>query len=204
MTSKEKYGKEPRKMDQAIANKFLQDLKFVYDKIGLKFFLMYGTLIGAIRDNDFPWHDEDVDVGVFFEDFKQEIFDMANELFKEMGYLICTGPKINKRYTQIHIVNRQYPKYKVDTYMFCLYKGGRCNYRFTRSGEDYYLDYPLKYFKNFKEIDFLGAKYLVPNPPEELLDYMWGQGSWKIPAGGNGGINPFKRVPIGTFIPEAF
>ena len=83
-----------------------------------------------------------------------------------------------------------------------MFKGERCLYRFHRGSSDLYLSYPAKFFEKFKEIDFKGEKYLVPDPPEGLLDYMWGKDQWKIPCGLNGGINPFVEIPNNTFIPE--
>lgn len=42
----------------------LKDLKAVMDAVGVEFFLISGTLLGAVRENDILGHDKDIDVGV--------------------------------------------------------------------------------------------------------------------------------------------
>lgn len=194
MTSKEKYGDKPQRMDFVRANQCLQDLKKVFDNAGIKFFLFCGTLVGAIRDHDFPWLDDDVDVGVFFEDAGKLI--VIEKVFKQMGYYVCFGPNVQGRRISGYIAKKGFRE-KVDFYTLFSFKGERCFYRFVKNGQLYYLPYPQRYFDNLKEIEFKGEKYLVPNPPEEFLTYLWG--NWKVPRGGQWGLISHKTVPEGTF-----
>lgn len=195
MTSKEKYGDRPQRMDFARANNYLQDLKIVFSKVGIKFFLFYGTLVGAIRDNDFPWLDDDVDVGMFFEDTDK--FVAMEGIFKDMGYYVCFGPKIQERFISGYIAKRGFVE-KVDFYVLLSFNKERCFYRFARDNHAYYIPYPQRYFDNLKEIFFKGEKYLVPNPPEDFLTYMWG--NWRIPKGGQFGIVQHQKVIHNKFI----
>ena len=195
MTSKEKFGDQPQRMNFERANQYLQDLKKVFNKVGIRFFLFCGTLVGAIRDNDFPWLDGDVDVGLFYEDADK--FSEASSLFKELGYYVCYSGKIEGRYMNGYIAKREF-RDKVDFHTLALFKNQRCVYRYPRDGFDFYIPYPKKYFENLKEIEFKGEKYFVPNPPEEFLECMWG--NWRVPHGGNWGIIPAQKVPKGTFI----
>ena len=210
MTSKEKYGDQPQRMNFERANQYLQELKKVFNKVGIRFFLFCGTLVGAIRDNDFPWLDGDVDVGLFYEDADK--FLEMGPLFKELGYYVCyqsrvlqtpiaveekdKSGKVEGRYMNGYIAKREF-RDKVDFHTLALFKNQRCVYRYPRDGFDFYIPYPKKYFENLKEIEFKGEKYLVPNPPEEFLECMWGD--WKVPHGGQWGIIPAQKVPKGAF-----
>ncbi len=194
MTSKEKYEGHPQRMSFVRANQYLQDLKSVFDKAGIRFFLFCGTLVGAIRDHDFPWLDDDVDVGVFFEDADKLM--ATEQAFKDLGYYVCFGPNVDGRRIYGYIAKKG-SREKVDFYVLFSFGGERCFYRFVRDGKVHYIPYPQKYFDSLKEIEFKGAKYLVPNPPEEFLTYLWG--NWKVPRGGQWGLISHKTVPNGTF-----
>ena len=198
-TSKEKYGHEAQRMNFERANQYLQDLKEVFDKVDLKFFLFYGTLLGAIRDHDFVWIDHDVDVGILYED-AHKIYE-TEPLFKAKGYQLNLGDRLNGKTPHVggYMSKKEYHE-KVDFYALFLYKGDRCYHHYTRDGKSLFFTYPAKHFESFKEIEFKGAKYLVPDDPEGLLRYMWND--WEEPKGGQWGYNPHHIVPAGELIPE--
>lgn len=193
MTSKEKFGDMPHRMDFVRTNQYLQDLKRVFDKLGIRFFLCWGTLVGAIRDHDFSWLDSDSDVGIFYEDADK--LSEIHQPFKDLGYYRCFGGRIDNKYMSGYIAKKEFRE-KVDFHTLILFNGERCMYRYSRNDLDYYIPYPKKYFENLKEIEFKGEKYLVPNPPEEFLTYLWG--NWKIPHGGQFGKPKMISVPRGT------
>jgi hypothetical protein len=56
-------------MDQAVAKMLLIDVTTVLDKYKCTHWLSDGTLLGAIRENNFIAHDYDVDLGVWAPDF---------------------------------------------------------------------------------------------------------------------------------------
>ena len=55
-------------IDRDISKDNLLELKKVFDKNKIKFILSYGTLLGAIRENNFIEHDEDIDIAILDED----------------------------------------------------------------------------------------------------------------------------------------
>jgi hypothetical protein len=55
-------------IDKAIAKENLLLLKDILDKNHLRFLLLFGTLLGAVREHDFIAHDEDIDLVMKKED----------------------------------------------------------------------------------------------------------------------------------------
>ena len=43
---------------------------------------------------------------------------------------------------------------------------------------------PKKFFRSYREIEFLGEKCLCPDPPEKLLEFWYGP-DWRIPVRGH-------------------
>lgn len=58
----------PNGMDKNIAKDNLLTLKKIFDDNNLKFHLVHGTLLGAVRDKDFITGDSDTDIMIDFED----------------------------------------------------------------------------------------------------------------------------------------
>jgi hypothetical protein len=63
----------------------LQDLYKILDPVGIKPFLVSGTLLGYSRNNNFMAHDKDIDVGVFASVDKFTIFE---EILKSGKFMI--------------------------------------------------------------------------------------------------------------------
>jgi len=60
-------------MNKNIAFSVLKDAAKVLTKIKVPHFIMGGTLLGFVREEDFITHDDDVDIGVFADDWTPEI-----------------------------------------------------------------------------------------------------------------------------------
>lgn len=75
------YDDTTLKKLQAVEVSILKDIIKVCNKFGIEYFIMYGSLIGAIRHHGFiPW-DDDVDISMFRDDYEKfvQVFD------KELG-----------------------------------------------------------------------------------------------------------------------
>ena len=62
-------------MDKKIALQVLKEARDVLNKINCPYFLMGGTLLGFIRENDFIGHDSDMDIGIFINDWSPKIVE---------------------------------------------------------------------------------------------------------------------------------
>lgn len=65
------YQKRYKKISVESAKQALLHLKIVFDSQNIEFFLISGTLLGAIRDNGILPHDKDLDVGIFEDNIKK-------------------------------------------------------------------------------------------------------------------------------------
>lgn len=71
-------------MDKQKALENLKDFTNVLDKYNARYFLTFGTCLGALREGDFIGHDKDMDVGILSDDFH---FQMLAD-FVEAGFEI--------------------------------------------------------------------------------------------------------------------
>jgi tetratricopeptide (TPR) repeat protein len=70
-------------MDHLKALQVLKDARDALNHIHCPYFVMGGALLGFVRDNKFIDHDEDIDIGVFIEDWTPEF---ASE-FQRKGFI---------------------------------------------------------------------------------------------------------------------
>ncbi len=146
-----------------IAKKNLLEIKGVLDKYGIKFGLIYGTLLGAIRENNFIIHDEDIDLSMLEENKEdllavlQEIIDAGFKVLRYDGKLLSI------------VRDNEY----IDFYFF---KRTSSQYRKCDVG----LKAKAKYLEKTKAHSFLGENFQIPIESENFLIEMYGK-NWKTP-----------------------
>lgn len=160
--------------EQAIMN--LCDFHRIAENLRITFFLMDGTLLGAIRDGDFcPGDEDDLDVGILDADYDTATKALTKELenigfrrFKDLvlhgrveGFGIERGPS----HFDIIRVNHH------STRQECYNVGRR-----RVNGETQYLAfvYHSKHHDSFEEIEFYGMKFKVPADPHGFLTERYG------------------------------
>jgi lipopolysaccharide cholinephosphotransferase len=155
------YGKEPLVLEVATTN--LLDVKRVLDFHNVKFGLIFGTLLGSIRENNFIEHDEDTDLFILNED-KENMLSSLHDLV-ECGFEIG---RYNGKLLSI-IRNGEY----IDFYFF-----RKSNFFYRKC--DVGLVAKAKYLENTKDYKFLGEIFQVPEEAESLLVDLYGK-TWKTP-----------------------
>ncbi|MBD5334085.1 MAG: LicD family protein [Bacteroides sp.] len=70
-----------KQIDKDIAFENLLIFKRIMDKNEIPFMLSYGTLLGAVRDNDFISHDEDIDLSIK-EEYRDSFLSALKELYQ--------------------------------------------------------------------------------------------------------------------------
>lgn len=174
---------------------FLADIYAVAREVGIRPYLMWGTLLGAVRDGRPIPHDTDIDLGLSAADYAHKVAFVSGMV--ERGYFFV----LDERY-KFRLLRRDYVLhadfdvfYPAGGEMICLnpldgvYQGAR---------------FPLQSFDRLREIEILdGLKVLIPDPPERLLETIYGA-DWRTPNPGYVGTtdlaNPL-RIAKGEPIP---
>jgi len=155
-------------LDKKQALEDLTIIKKVFDKNEVNFWLVGGTLLGVIRDDDFISIDDDIDVAVYEEEFLLKFNELKEDFMLE-GFIFrnvkkALGTKINLY--RFDVFNTQ--KSSIDGLVL------KNKYRYSRTKR-----YPKKYFEKYGTIDFKGISFRVPSPPEKYLSTIYID--WRTP-----------------------
>lgn len=146
--------------------KDLIEIKSIFDKLNLRFYLIDGVLLGAVREKGFIKWDWDVELAIFEEEIMPNTTNLLNALFDSGFEILSVNPfssffKINikKRDTKFSLMGL---------------KLSRKKWRYRS-----HVRYPAPLFNNATSMNFLGNDYLAPYPPEAMLSFCYGD--WKKP-----------------------
>lgn len=151
-----------KKIDMEISKQNLLTVKKCFDQYNLTFGLLYGTLLGAIRENNFIEHDEDTDTFILEED-RELLLSTLFEL-RDLGFEVG-------RYVDDLLSIVKDGEY-IDIY---IYKRLNKN---TRTNGGYVID--ANYLENLVDYKLFGVNFKIPNNAEKLLVILYGN-DWRIP-----------------------
>ena len=143
-----------------ICGKNLLDIKRILDKEGMRYWLMFGTFLGAYRDQAIIPYDEDTDLAIFAEDLPKLVG--CEDAFHKEGFYFGLGGSLATLYRSGE---------HTDFYRFHL----EGNKRVWKS-----IEYDVSAFETFNEIPFLGQKWRILSEPERWLKYTYGA-DWRTP-----------------------
>lgn len=155
---------------QLILLEMLNDLVFVLNKHKIKYWLDYGTLLGAVRHKGFiPW-DDDLDLGVLFKDGKL-IVDSIRAEFDKTYNIYYTGEQ--DKYLKLE---RYYGTNRVSIDIF-LYQNdnGKMGAKFFSDGIVYNKPFPEEVMFPLKKMVFESSEYNVPNQYDLYLKKNYGE-----------------------------
>ena len=161
----------PTPLDPVIAAERLKEVKRIFDDQGIVFWLGSGTCLGCIRENRFiPWDDEmDTASVIGMHGLDEETVYRTANVFKENGFY----PRISDstRYMGVGLVK---DGIRTDWTCHRIFNGAAIEFPGVKL--------PLHLFTQPMEIEFIGQKFLLPNPPEEYLRLKYGP-EWRTPKG---------------------
>lgn len=168
-----------------ICLEIVKDFKKYADKHGVKWFLLFGTCLGAIRDNNFIKDDVDIDIGVYADDpnLKKMLEDMMAH--KDHNYYSYKGIPIRCEFL-----------YKWSLDINPLHKLNGKYYYIKKIDQGVWAkEYPAQYFDILDEMYFRGIKVKVPHNPKEYLTYLYNGWEVKKPKG-TSNMRPLIKINI--------
>lgn len=153
-------------IDEDTKQQYLKDLlNFEQEmkKLSLPIFLIYGTLLGALREHDFIAHDTDIDIA-YLSNY-HNVKDVQTERKDLIQYL--TKKDMLREFNTVGIK----VKYGLSVDMFDMWTS-------WTDGTDYYLS-PFKKICSkdivlpLKSLQFRNETFLIPNQSEQLLDILY-------------------------------
>jgi SAM-dependent methyltransferase len=145
---------------------------------GYDAFLIYGSLLGAVRENGFIGHDFDFDAA-YISDHRDGPA-AARELAEIARALIDYGFNVESRVITLHIYDPKSAGVKIDLFHLFFDADGRLRFPWGVAGTT---DFPLAKWQGTREIELGGSTGLIPLNAELMVETMYGA-SWRTPNSG--------------------
>ncbi len=155
---------------ELVGKRFLKHTLEISQRVGIKPFLTFGTLLGYRREQGFIPHDTDIDLGLLENDW-QHIHRLETEMAKE-GYPLKTHNKYIVSF--YHPIS---PSLHIDFFLF-YNKDDRMIISCVQGGQIYHYHYSPEIFAHFKETTFLDIPVVVPVEVDAFLQQSYG--NWKV------------------------
>jgi len=143
----------------------LLKFKEVMDRAKIPFVMIFGGLLGLMREGDLISWDNDVDFACFCQDHTK--IHLVVEELKNQGFYI---PDKNECPHNDHYFIKKYEKIEI--------------WWFQKINNEWIYDNQIRYnaefFNKLEQKDFLNTKWNVPSNPEEFLNVTYGT-NWRIP-----------------------
>ena len=144
-------------LNKNIAKENLILLRDIFYNNEQNFFLIYGTLLGAIREKDFIVHDTDTDIGIFEKD-KEKFLKIIPQLMDAGFELIRTTEPDDL------VTFMRHDEY-IDIGIFRK-EGNYYRYQNNFIKEEF--------LQEFIPLEFLETEFLIPKKYDELLRFNYG------------------------------
>lgn len=157
-----------------IQDELLVNTVGVLKRCNIRYCLIFGTLLGAIRDNSLMSYDSlDIDIAIFSQPWKNdtlwhkfivELHKLKYKIVEVRKNYMCIKPEFID--SHLHV---DFYYFSSNEEMVYSYKGPHMEFLFNRT-----------YFDELSSIEFLGTTMSIPMFPEEVLAVTYG-GDWRTP-----------------------
>jgi Methyltransferase domain len=138
-------------------------------------FLVYGTLLGVVRESAFIGHDLDFDCAYISSHPVGEA--AARELQQIAFVLIDTGFQVHWTRKALHISDAESGGVGIELFHLYFDEAGRLQFPFGVAGRS---DFIRSQWRGVREIPFAGSSALIPKGAEAIAEHIYGP-SWRNP-----------------------
>jgi hypothetical protein len=175
---------------------FLCDFYEASSHAGIRPFLMWGTLLGCVREGRFLPYDYDVDLGMLWSDYaKKEALVAA---MQKRGYSVSMDKAYKLQF------RRPFWGLRMDVDVFYPWNGKMISCWCTEEGHFHATSFQQNAFDRLREIIFLdNLKVLIPDPPTTVLTTIYGD--WRTPVRNyRSWLDPLNllQIPEGESMPR--
>lgn len=156
-----------------LQNRVSAEVKRVFN---IETFLIYGSLLGSVREGGIIDHDNDIDLA-YISTHKSG--KLAAEEVTEIAKHLAMSEEFDSRLMRygIHIHNRANPKIRIDLFHLYFNEDDELSFPFGIAGNT---KYTSQDWAGLKATDFLGTPVNIPINPEPLIEYIYGA-DWRTP-----------------------
>ena len=160
-------------MDRIEGERCFKNVYHVLSSVGVPFFLIQGTALGAWRDNGFTPTERDIDIGFLQEEFEPYSEALAN-MFIQYGFQVR---KVSKPFSKCRALKLNRNGIHVDLVAYILWR----DKRFCCSNlKEYSIVHDRKLFETYQLVSLFDCMCRVPCPVSQYLELEYGPG-WRIP-----------------------
>lgn len=167
----------PGYMDHEAGRCCLLGLANALEAVGVEYFLIQGTALGAVRDGGFTPTEQDIDLGVLYEEFRADL------LLEELGRRGFAVECVTAPFTRVRTIVARRDGAKADIVSFARW-GER---RFAATPvldwiiRPYAIVHEAALLERRQEVEMFGRRFQIPSPVETYLEREYGL-DWRIPA----------------------
>ena len=164
---------------QSNVRKYFPEVINVFDNLGIDYFICFGTLLGAIREKDFIKHDDDLEMGVFSDQYDENLF----RSFEKIGFVREYRYSMNGNYMPNEGFVEKYSNGVIhfDLFVFTRSRGNLWCWSYLRDESNTLNAIKLSWKDNgLERIPFQGLDVPVPVNAPTFLEALYGK-TWNIP-----------------------